>query len=427
MKINTKGSIYVKFLIMTIVPMFLMGIIITSSASTTFTKAMHKEVKVELSNLANAVVDSYDLLYPGDYKMVGAKNVAIVKGDKVISTTTELIDKIKAKSGVEISVFYMNTRIATTIEDERYNHLVNTVANAKVVNEVIENKSGRFYNNAKIDGVAYYAYYVPLFNSDGSCVGMIGVAKSAKNIQKSIDGALISIILVAVVAMVVAAGFVSIYSKDILATLEAIRKYLNKVSTGKLNEELDQKITDRTDEIGDIGKAISGMRNSLQEMVEMDALTRVNNRRSGEEKLRSTYEESKRNGMPFSICIGDIDFFKKVNDTYGHECGDEVLKEVAYNIKKAMLGAGYLSRWGGEEFLLIFDRVDFDKACEVLSELLNNIRDIEINYKGITVKVTMTFGIVEGNTKEDLHTQIKKADDKLYEGKISGRNKIIKD
>ena len=131
--------------------------------------------------------------------------------------------------------------------------------------------------------------------------------------------------------------------------------------------------------------------------------------------------------MPFSICIGDIDFFKKVNDTYGHECGDEVLKEVAYNIKKAMLGAGYLSRWGGEEFLLIFDRVDFDKACEVLSELLNNIRDIEINYKGITVKVTMTFGIVEGNTKEDLHTQIKKADDKLYEGKISGRNKIIKD
>ena len=148
MKINTKGSIYVKFLIMTIVPMFLMGIIITSSASTTFTKAMHKEVKVELSNLANAVVDSYDLLSPGDYKMVGAKNVAIVKGDKVISTTTELIDKIKAKSGVEISVFYMNTRIATTIEDERYNRLVNTGANEKVVNEVIENKSGRFYNNA---------------------------------------------------------------------------------------------------------------------------------------------------------------------------------------------------------------------------------------------------------------------------------------
>lgn len=427
MKKNTKESIYIKFLIMTIVPMLLMGIIITTSASGTFTSAMYKEVEIELGNMANMVVDSYDLLYPGDYDMVGTENVAIVKGEKVISATSELIDRIKDKSGVEVSVFYKNTRIATTIEDENNNRLINTVANAKVVNEVITNREERFYDNAKIDGVEYYAYYIPLYNEDSSCIGMMAVAKSAKNVKKEINKALVPIIIVAVIAMLVAAVFVTIYSKNILATLEVIRKYLNKVSSGKLSDDLDHKITDRTDEIGDIGKAISTMRNSLQEMVEIDALTRVNNRRCGENKLKNTYEEAKRSGVPFSICIGDIDFFKKVNDTYGHECGDEVLKAVALCIKKAMLGAGYVARWGGEEFLLVFDKTDFDKSYDLLCDILDQIRAMEITYKDTVVKVTMTFGIVEGNTEDEIHGQIKLADDKLYNGKLTGRNRVIKE
>ena len=66
----------------------------------------------------------------------------------------------------------------------------------------------------------------------------------------------------------------------------------------------------------------------------------------------------KKSGIPFCVVLGDIDFFKKVNDTYGHDAGDEILKFVALELRRMMLGKGFATRWGGEEFLLVFDNMD---------------------------------------------------------------------
>ena len=162
----------------------------------------------------------------------------------------------------------------------------------------------------------------------------------------------------------------------------------------------------------------------LHTLVEQDALTSLANRRSGDKKLREIVRDSAATGKDFCIAIGDIDFFKKVNDTYGHECGDLVLKNVAYRLRSHMHGSGIASRWGGEEFLLIFEDKNVEESMKILDEIMDDIRTLENEYDGHRIKVTMTFGLTRGNT-EDVTALLRSADEKLYEGKTTGRNRII--
>lgn len=154
-----------------------------------------------------------------------------------------------------------------------------------------------------------------------------------------------------------------------------------------------------------------------------DKLTGVYNRMYLEEKLVIFMQKAYRqSGVSVAMC--DIDFFKKVNDTYGHDCGDLVLKTVAATLRDFMHPYGFAARWGGEEFLLVFEHTDYDRAKQALEELLERIRAIECPYGDQTVHVTMTFGLAGGDTPDILHL-LKTADDRLYEGKTSGRNRVV--
>ena len=91
------------------------------------------------------------------------------------------------------------------------------------------------------------------------------------------------------------------------------------------------------------------------------------------------------------MAIGDIDFFKRVNDTYGHECGDLVLKNIAACLKRHMAGKGFAARWGGEEFLLVYDHMDVREAYRYLQRLNFEIHDLDSCFDGRTVRITMTL------------------------------------
>ena len=166
------------------------------------------------------------------------------------------------------------------------------------------------------------------------------------------------------------------------------------------------------------------MQHSLRHMIEQDTLTELFNRRSADRKLRQLLDKASKQGLPFSLSIGDIDFFKRVNDTYGHDCGDIVLKSVADTLREYMNPLGFVARWGGEEFLLVFDHMNAYEAYECLSELSEKIRNLKISYNGEAIHITMTFGLTDGYTT-DLQQLLKAADDKLYEGKSNGRDQII--
>ncbi len=161
----------------------------------------------------------------------------------------------------------------------------------------------------------------------------------------------------------------------------------------------------------------------LKEKASRDPLTGLLNRGAAMERLVTL--ASRLNNECFSICICDIDFFKKVNDTYGHNMGDQVLIKIGDVLKQQMKGIGAAARWGGEEFLLIFPRVNGDDALQIVYDIQSKIRNIRIPCENGIITVTMTFGLTEYDFNAELDYNIKEADNKLYIGKDSGRNKVV--
>lgn len=164
----------------------------------------------------------------------------------------------------------------------------------------------------------------------------------------------------------------------------------------------------------------------LKEMASVDPLTGLRNRRSilqYADKCVSQY--NKGMSLALSVAIGDIDHFKQINDTYGHENGDIVLRQVSNIFMEFMKGKGYVGRWGGEEFLFVFPGLNGDEALVQLSKLQQQIRNMPSISEKENITVTMTWGLEEYSDRSGLAATINEADKKLYIGKEAGRDRVI--
>ncbi|MCH5281777.1 MAG: diguanylate cyclase [Lachnospiraceae bacterium] len=159
----------------------------------------------------------------------------------------------------------------------------------------------------------------------------------------------------------------------------------------------------------------------LEEQANTDKLTGLFNRRKALEYLTKKCKEN----SSFCLCICDIDFFKKVNDTYGHDTGDEVLKGVANIFSEEMLETNMAARWGGEEFLLIFSDINGDEAYEKLERIRRRIKEMRIKKDETEIAITMTYGLTEYDFSGNIDANLQDADAKLYQGKETGRDKIV--
>lgn len=164
--------------------------------------------------------------------------------------------------------------------------------------------------------------------------------------------------------------------------------------------------------------------NQLEKQANTDALTGLFNRRKAIDCINAMIKNN-GNNQNICLCICDIDFFKKVNDNYGHDFGDIVLKRISEVFREEMQGKNMVARWGGEEFLLLFPDCNGDEACIKLEKIRSRIKETKINNRDVTVSITMTFGLAEYNFKGGLDATLKEADQKLYIGKDRGRDIII--
>lgn len=401
--------------------------IITLSGIKTFIPAFYLLVEKELSSMANTIILSYDNFYPGDYELVGETYYELKKGNNTISNNFEFIDQIKKQTNIDITIFYQDTRILTTIRTLDGNRIVGTGAHEKVISEVLENGHSIFFDSTVINDEKYFAYYRPIQNSDGTIVGMIFVGQPLHYINKSLFLALTPIVLIAILCALVIGLFSSTFINNIFKSLQKLQDFITKISVGNLSVEMNSNILKRNDELSDIGYSAVKMQRSLRILIEQDALTELFNRRYGDIQLKKTQLNANSSGSNFALVLGDIDFFKRINDTYGHDCGDAVLKRVAFILKNKMVGKGHAIRWGGEEFLLIFNNpnYDYDDTIADVEDLLNQVREATIIYDKNLVRVTMTFGIVKGDMHTNITTLLREVDNKLYFGKTNGRNQIV--
>ena len=162
----------------------------------------------------------------------------------------------------------------------------------------------------------------------------------------------------------------------------------------------------------------------LDNYASFDPLTNLLNRRSTDERLKELFDAHYHDEDAFSIIMCDIDKFKSVNDTYGHDAGDYVLKEVAWILKDTVRDGDIVSRWGGEEFLII---VHSHKAnAAILAERIRaQVEAHTYKYKNIDLHITITLGVSSYHANSNIDALIKSADQKLYRGKENGRNQVV--
>lgn len=407
-----------------LLPLLALGILMLFFTSQWFTKIMHREVESELCDAVRSAITLLNAAYPGDYHLEGEVAYLLYKGDANITREFSLLDQFKEDTGLDVTLFYQDTRILTTLFNNNAERIVGSGAPDVVVRDVLNTGEDHFYTHTLINGKAYFSYYAPVRNEDGTVVGMIFVGKPSETVSQSIQRYVYPLTWLIIGFVVVVALCIYYYTKGFVAVLMNIHSFLSEVASGNLNTTLASSVTKRSDELGDIGRCALSMQRSLRIMIEQDALTELYNRRSGDQKLRQVAADVKASGRSFALAIGDIDLFKRVNDTYGHECGDVVLKKVSCLLKQHMWHQGFVARWGGEEFLLVFENADLEKAKEQLNQLLEAIRNLDTFYENQHVRVTMTFGLV-CEPSEDIHILLKEADGKLYIGKTNGRNQVV--
>lgn len=165
--------------------------------------------------------------------------------------------------------------------------------------------------------------------------------------------------------------------------------------------------------------------NKLERMASTDKLTGASNRQSFEEDFSDLLEESQYNNDSLSMILVDLDYFKRINDTYGHSVGDLVLKSIAKQIRGQISLQDVLCRWGGEEFLILLPKKDIVSAAEVAENLRLNILDWELSVNGHLIKVTVSCGVAQSRRDETPDSLIRRADIALYQAKDQGRDQVV--
>lgn len=422
-----------KLLYINLVPTAILLLILTIVVATVMTYRIKSETKRELKNAAVIVDALFDEVYPGEFQCVTMQNKAgdvyriICKGDHVFNEKDDLgiLDQIKARTGMDLSLIFDNQRLLTTITKDDGSRYSNSVVTASIYEKVIEKGNEAFFDNVKISSDTYYAFYTPIVNVDGSRIGMIGITKPVSSISARQMQVLIPVILISIVTLVILCLINLKFTKKITTVIDKMVAFLRKVSKGNLSAKLDEQILCGEDEFAVMGQSITSMQHSIRELVEKDALTTLYNRRYGEKQLQQLRGKIEKNGGFYTVAIGDIDFFKKVNDTYGHECGDFVLKRAASILKKHVTGKGMVARWGGEEFMMIFEDLTVEQSMKLLEELLNDIRATVVVYGDQKVTFKMSFGVTEGRMTMEASDNLKRADGYLYYAKEHGRNQIV--
>lgn len=160
----------------------------------------------------------------------------------------------------------------------------------------------------------------------------------------------------------------------------------------------------------------------LEQLAETDPLTSLVNRRKFHEMLEYEAERTLRYQFSLALIMCDIDYFKRINDSFGHDVGDEALKIFAKKITKSIREVDIFARWGGEEFMILMPNVNIDNASSVAEKLreLIEMTDIE-NIDSFTA----SFGVTDFKASDTINSFIKRADDALYKAKESGRNRVV--
>ena len=393
-KIHNKNSLGPKMLALAVLPVLALGIVLLGVGMHAFSKSMENHVQKEKTEETKLILKILDQNYPGESSLNKDEkgNYHIYKGGKDITKDTEFIDNMKDIMGVDVTLFCQDVRLQTTLRDAKGRLFINTAVSSVITKDVLKKKKPHFYQSTTtVSNERNFAYYDPIFLQDGTWVGMVGVCRRAADVEENIRTAILPILFVCLAAMFVIGAISIWYAHTLAARIRALQIFMKKLPQEEFDTELPSHLLKSGDELGDLA-------------------------RSGKKMQES--------GIEYCVAIGDIDFFKKVNDRYGHEAGDVVLTKVARILREKIMSKGYVCRWGGEEFLIVLEDCEQKQAKQILQDVLDVLRGQSIECQGQNICVTMSVGVVQVASDEKIDDILRRADKKLYDAKAGGRDRI---
>ncbi len=212
-----------------------------------------------------------------------------------------------------------------------------------------------------------------------------------------------------------------------------LSKITEEVQQHKQQEKIDQEKTQQT--IAALSKKIKKLEKESQVIKDnlekardqalRDPLTKLPNRLAYQERLQTEISRYQRTGAPLSLLIWDIDFFKKINDAFGHKAGDKTLQIIARLLQNHCRKMDFISRFGGEEFVMLLADTSAEAALVIAEKLRRTIESAGFNSGGHKIKITVSCGISEFGPGENEDTVFKRADVALYQAKKNGRNQCV--
>lgn len=408
----------------TLLPVLIFGICIIICSVRQTESSVYQEVESGLENVAQMTMYLYEETYPGDYAYDSASKT-LYKGGKKVEGASKFLEHYKECSGTDVTIFYKDVRVITTIKDKNGDPIVGTRINSIVKKEVYEGRQAHFYSKSTIENENYFSYYCPLFDENDQCVGMVFAGKPSDYVDWIVWKSVVPILLLVLLSMIILIFVIWNYADHLNRAFRQLQRFLGNVEEGDFTVELSEMLTKRKDEIGQMAGTAVRMQHSLRDLVQRDSLTGLYNRHYGEIWIKQVKEEARDTGEPFSIAIADIDFFKKFNDCYGHDCGDMVLRKVSELLQTQVGRQGYVSRWGGEEFLIIFKRFTLEESVNFTEEIREKLHRTELRYHNDGFHVTLTIGVAAGDSEKSIESMVKCADCALYEGKRNGRDQVV--
>jgi len=211
--------------------------------------------------------------------------------------------------------------------------------------------------------------------------------------------------------------------------LDEIKEIRRKITheTTSLRKEITKKQENDARMIESLTQKVEAMNKELitaKEEVLIDGLTQIHNRKAFDRKIGDAFIKKSIKKTPFTLVMVDIDFFKKINDEYGHTVGDEVLKMVASTIKQTFRLNDFVARYGGEEFSVMIDRIDMPYILDVCERLRSAIEAINFTIDSEIIPTSASIGIAFSSPTDTTRTLIERADRALYLAKQSGRNTV---
>ncbi len=198
--------------------------------------------------------------------------------------------------------------------------------------------------------------------------------------------------------------------------------------TQKTREQLEVRVEERTrelnnalTEVGDLAAQLSESLRQVEHLAVTDTLTETYNRRKFDEIVVHEHRRATHGKVPFSLIMFDIDHFKKVNDQYGHSCGDQVLKDLCRLIRVLIRQGDLLIRWGGEEFLVLLPATQIEEAGPLAERIRLEVAQTHFIDAG---PITISLGVAQFRQGDSTDTVLKRVDNALYRAKQEGRNRV---